>query len=234
MTFSREVLTAVEQAALEEWNRTQQQSFRYRFSSAGTHCIRLLALEAQGAKNEIADIRGCLAASVGRAVGAVMEEGNKRLGWVTQEHVELPNCEVLVAGSLDAADAETVLDYKVVSDKQWKRLSQGPRFKDQFQVNGYAVATERPFWALAYLRGSSIFDAGGKLDWRIFTGNAESELAASMALLWERVDAHTKAGTLPEIPADFKADRFPCAWPNSRTPGQCPHYSQCWGGGNGK
>jgi hypothetical protein len=226
MTFSRETITAIEEAALAAWNEEKQQTFRYRFSSAGGPCIRMLCFEALGAKNEMKDVRHGLMAALGQAAGNFFEAGNKKLGWTTQEHVELPDCEVLVAGSLDAADAETVLDYKLVNDKQWKRVATAPRFKDQFQVNAYAVSTKRPFWALAYLRGSSIFDQGSKLDWKIFSGKAEPGLAASMALIWERVDEHTKAKTLPPIPADFKADRFPCGWKT----GACPHFKECWDG----
>jgi hypothetical protein len=211
--FSREALALIEKAALEAVN-ADGQAFRYRFSSAGGACLRALVYESRGAPRQIPNLKQALAAACGTAVGEVMEAGAARLGWKAQEYVELPDCDVLVSGHLDCADEDRVVDFKVVKTKRWKwLLKNGPSFQYVMQCSAYATSSGRKEWALAYLRGTSIYD-DGELEWKIY----------AMGKIWERVDAHAQAGTLPPIPSGFEKTRFPCGW--------CASKEECWNGGS--
>jgi hypothetical protein len=212
----------------------QQQAFRYRFSSAGDHCRRKLVYDAQDAADglpqtgEVPPLKRVIQAAVGTAVGELLEAGAQRLGLQTQQRVTADGARVEISGSLDIhSPDDLVVDIKTVSDPAWSRLRYGPQEKHVVQVNGYAVYTKAPRWALWYVRLSDAFRRtdNNEIGQRVFEGQADPDFAQrTIVEAWEDVDAHVAMGTVPARDPAFLRDRFPCGW----STGACVHFSRCW------
>jgi hypothetical protein len=219
-----ERLHAILDAALVEANADKQEP-RARFSNADD-CERALALDFVHGPRGMADVRYVLAAACGTAVGEVLENGGSRIGAWAQQRVTLPP----MAGSLDLRfplEATTdpdhpeggeVWDWKVVGEKSWKRIKTEPNPKHLTQIHSYCAATRSDRWVLAYLRGTSIFK--DEMEWRIYRGHANPEVAETAQAKWVRVLDHVKRKTLPVIPPEYSPSGFPCNW--------CGHKVACW------
>lgn len=200
------------------------QPFRYRFSKSGAPCVRALVYDAQDADDGkhsegFRHLSHLLAAACGNAVGQHMEEAGVRLGGVRQAPAEFDTGAVKVTGRLDLVDADCVDDFKLVGEKKWSRVATRPDPAHVLQVNGYAVALDRPRWRLIYVRGTTIFDGSERPEFREYTGTASVELAQELCAVWEVVAHHRALRTLPERVFDAAPDKYPCAW--------CDHKERC-------
>lgn len=203
---------------------TGQQPFRYRFSTAGDPCLRALVYDAQDADDghppSVAPrrLRDVLAIACGNAVGGVLEDAARRLGYETQKPAEFNTGAVRVLGQSDVTDRHrSVCDIKLVGEKSWKHA---PHPKHILQANGYAVSHDAPRWVLLYVRGSTIFDDfSGEVETAIFDGPADVEKAQELCGIWESVDSHRKLRTLPERVFGAKPTGWPCGW--------CRHLKRC-------
>jgi hypothetical protein len=217
-----ERLQAILDAALVAAN-ADKQTPRARPSNA-TDCPRALALDFVHGPRDMAQLRYVLAAACGTAVGNVLEAGAAKAGALCQERISLPP----MAGSLDSRfPGEGVWDWKVVGEKSWKRVKDGPNEKHVAQLAVYCAATRETRWTLAYVRGVSIFK--DELEWRVFTGHADPAQAERIQTKWTRILRHVEERTLPVIPDTYGPESFPCA-----TRGKeglsvwCGHYQHCW------
>lgn len=206
--------------------------FRYGFSNAGEPCLRALVYDAQDADagkppaSKPMKLKHRLTAVCGTAVGSRIEEGARRLGFVTQARHVFETGAIAVHGSSDILARTAVVDIKLVGEKKWKRIQKTPDGKHVLQVNGYAVQADRPRWVLLYVRALSIFadpdDLGGdddQLQIKVHAGDASIDLAQDLCGVWEQVDQHRKLRTLPERVWGADPDKFPCHW--------CSHLERC-------
>jgi hypothetical protein len=200
--------------------------FRYSFSGAGDPCLRTLCYDAQDADAGLPPAEGnrelswILSSACGTAIGEVLERAGVALGGVSQQLAEFDTGGIKVRGSLDLAGRECVLDFKLVGEKKWAKVAKGPDDKHKLQVNGYAVATDRPRWGLVYIRAVSIFDGEHTTpELRIHEGEASVELAQQLCGVWEEVERHRSLRTLPERVWGASPHRWPCGW--------CRHANRC-------
>lgn len=212
-------------ALVQEAERVvNNQPFRYRFSAAGAPCIRALVYDAHdaddGKKREgFRHLSHALSAACGNAVGEFLEKAGVRLGGERQTRTEFNTGAVRVVGSLDLADVDCVDDFKLVGEKKWARIQKSPDPAHALQVNGYAVAMDRPRWRLIYVRAVTIFDGSERPEIKEYPGTADVEAAKDLCAVWEQVDRHRKLRTLPERVFDAGPDKFPCGW--------CDHKDRC-------
>lgn len=205
---------------------SKPQPFRYRFSRAGDPCLRALVYDAQDHDDGLPPREGkreaswSLSAAVGTAIGERLERAAVELGgWRRQVPVVFDTGAVQVRGEADLVGPDVVIDFKVAGEKKWHRVQRAPDEAHVLQVNGYAVALDRPRWALCYVRAISIHDGSATPELRVHEGVASVELAQQLCSTWESVEQHRKLRTLPDRVWGASPHRWPCGW--------CRHLERC-------
>jgi len=206
-------------------NAPRSRSFRYSFSGAGETCLRSLVYDAHDADDgkppavSKGEVSWSLSAACGTAVGDALEAAGLLLGYRSQVRALFDTGAIKVMGNGDTTTDDIQIDWKVVGENKWERIQKQPDDKHRLQVNGYAVALDRPRWALVYLRGITIYDGSKTPEVKIHAGEASVELAQDLCGVWESVETHRKLRTLPERVFEAAPDKFPCGW--------CRHQSRC-------
>lgn len=210
-------------AALRAMPRSRP--FRYSFSGAGDPCLRALVYDAQDADDGKPPAEGdsevswLLSSVCGTAVGDALEKAAKPLGGASQVAAEFDTGSVRVTGSLDLLWPDGVDDFKLVGEKKWERIQSRPDPKHVLQINGYAVAKDKPRWRLIYIRAVTIFDGSETPEVRVHEGVASVEKAQELCGVWESVETHRRLRTLPERVWGASPEKFPCGW--------CRHLERC-------
>lgn len=217
---------AVVQAIMAEYQRgNDQRAFRYSFSGAGDPCLRALVYDAQDHDDNAPpavgrrEVSWSLSAVCGTAVGDALEKAGMRLGFTSQKRAHFDTGAIRVDGSTDTVTPDLVLDWKLAGEKKWERVRSKPDPKHQLQVNAYAVALDKPRWALCYVRAVTIFDGSTTPEVKVHEGAADVALAQDLCGIWEQVDHHRKLRTLPERVFEAAPDKYPCSW--------CSHQARC-------
>lgn len=154
------------------------------------------------------------AAMAGSAIGWLIEGAAERLGAKTQHSAALD----AIHGDLDIEWPDSVWDLKWVGEYKWKQIKKAVDPTNAAQVNWYAVARGKPYWALVYLP-LHLLGKGENLEFVIWPGVADPARAkAEITDRWAEVARHRAAGTLPdrEVPQET-CERL-----------RCLHRSYCW------
>lgn len=213
------------------------QMARPRFSKMGEPCMRRLVYDLRLADAGLPEnrgfrtIKGVLASAIGTVVHQVLQRGCVAMGHEVEKPAEFDTGHVRITGSLDwrvpgsmltgeEIPANSVGDFKIVSDKKWSKIQARPDPAHVMQVNGYALADDAPTWFILYLRGGSFFEEDEdwrepKIDYLVHAGPTDIELAKDGCHTWEEVQTHRVLNTLPERPFGATPERWPCLL--------CPH-----------
>jgi hypothetical protein len=206
-------------ALMQECRKAPTQTPHERFSTA-LGCLRShvydFRLLDEGKWPAIVDrpARWNFAAMTGSAVGWLIESAAERLGAKTQHATVLDG----IHGDLDIEWPDSIWDLKWSGDYAWREAKKRANEKHVGQVNAYAVARNKPRWALIYLPIAQL-GKGEALEYVIHEGAADAEKARQdVTDRWAEVRKHREAGTLPER----EVERETCF----RL--QCMHRSYCW------
>lgn len=209
-------------AVMAECRKAPTQTPHARFSTA-LGCLRShvydFRLLDKGAWPEVVDrpARWNFAAMAGSSIGWLIESAAERLGAVTQQGATLDG----IHGDLDIEWPEAIWDLKWCGDYAWREAKKAPKAAHVAQVNAYAVARNKPRWALIYLPLAQL-GKGESLEWIAHEGDADAIRAdADVTMRWALVKAHRAVGTLP----DREVDESTCR----RL--RCLHLSYCRDGG---
>ncbi len=156
-----------------------------------------------------------LAAALGTAMGDFFEAAARRLGDETQAPTTLPGTEEPIAGHADWVTPTHVVDFKRADDATWREVQAQPKTQHRLQANGYAVALGKPKWGILYVRNVT---KGEEIPWVFHEGDASPALAEQIVEHWREVEAHRKAGTLPDRP--YAQESFECRI--------CKYAITCW------
>lgn len=195
-------------AVMQECRKSPTQTPHARFSTA-LGCLRShvydFRLLDKGEWPDVIDrpARWNFAAAAGHAIGWQIESAAERLGAKTQHAVALDR----IHGDLDIEWPDEIWDLKWVGDFAWREAKKGPNPKHAAQCNAYAVARQKPRWALIYLPLAHL-GKGESLEWIVWPGESDPDQAArEVVARWRTVEEHRKDGTLPDRETEEHACR---------------------------
>jgi hypothetical protein len=215
-TLQARVLRLFDAARLRE-DRVPRYGFSNADGCARAQVYAFHEFEKTGAlKPTLTHVRWNFTAAHGQAVGDFLERAARRLGDATQVRAKLKNDLGLdITGTSDWVTPTHIIDFKRADDATWRKVQEVPAAGHVLQVNGYAVALERPFWGLLYVRNVT---KGEELPFVLHEGAASPDKAQEIVEHWATVDFHRKCGTLPDRP--FHQDSFECH--------ACRSRDECW------
>lgn len=209
-------------AVMAECRKAPTQTPHARFSTA-LGCLRSHAYDFRlldaSKWPEVIDrpARWNFAAMAGSSIGWLIESAAERLGALTQQGATLDG----IHGDLDIEWEDEIWDLKWCGDYAYRAARKGPNPKHVAQVNAYAVAREKPRWALIYLPLAQL-GKGEALEWLAHEGEANAAAAAMDVILrWSVVSDHRAAHTLPDRETEEPICRRL----------RCIHISYCRDGG---
>lgn len=165
--------------------------------------------------------------SIGDAIESALDQALSRSGIPIhsyQRKIRIPFRYGTIFGRIDRIiEPDTVLDYKSINRYGFDEvLDSGPKREHVLQVNLYLHGL--------HLEGENRFTRGlvlyvNKDNGMLYeaTFDYDPQLALESIRLFELVEEHAMAGTLPERPDGFTPATFPCTY--------CSWRSLCWGNG---
>lgn len=207
----------------------------WRMSELGScprrHVMRVLGYDAEQHSEEAA---------------AYFERGNILESWLVEQfHKQLPGqvetqVEVLGPGCAGHIDIYFPAEALIIEAKTANEAAEHyglPKEEHLWQVQAYlhfgrqdgirlnGRETRLPDNARAEI---VYFLLGRHLRHVVFPVEYNPKIGAEIEQRLLRLQEMARAGEVPEIPADYAADRYPCSWRGGEV--RCPYYRYCWDG----